>query len=50
MPSVSIAELPVTAAATNLVTAINKLPMIAAKIAFFDSFSTGGLTFAILSI
>jgi len=47
MPSVSIAELPVNADATNFVTAISRFPMIAAKIAVLDSFSAGGLTFAI---
>ncbi len=37
MPSESMAELPVMVPATNLMTAIAALPMIAAMTAFFDS-------------
>src|SRR5665647_798434 len=37
IPSEIIAELPVIAAATNLIVAIARFPMIAATIAFFDS-------------
>jgi hypothetical protein len=37
MPSESIAELPVKAAATNFVAAMARLPAIAAKIAVLDS-------------
>jgi hypothetical protein len=42
IPSVSIAELPVKADAINFVTAIKRFPMIAAKIAVFDSLSVVG--------
>ena len=41
MPSEIIAELPVIAAATNLMVAIARFPMIAATIAFFDSAAMG---------
>jgi hypothetical protein len=37
MPSESIAELPVNAAATNFVVAIRRFPIIAAKIAVIDA-------------
>jgi hypothetical protein len=37
MPSESIAELPVNAAAANFIIAMAKLPPIAAKIAVLDS-------------
>jgi len=40
MPSDSMAELPVTPAATNLVTAMAKLPAIAAKMTVFDPVAT----------
>ena len=41
MPSLIIAELPVMAPAMNLMTAIARLPMIAATTAFLDSCAMG---------
>ena len=43
MPSLIIAELPVMAPATNLITAIATLPMIAATTAFLDSCAMRGV-------
>ena len=43
MPSEIIAELPVNAAATNLMTAMARLPMIAAMMAFLDSAAMASL-------
>ena len=43
MPSLIIAELPVMAPAMNLITAIARLPMIAATTAFLDSAAMGAV-------
>ena len=49
MPSLIIAELPVMPPATNLMTAIARLPMIAATTAFLDSAAMGAVYFTVFA-